>query len=441
MRRIIILGVVLLALSISSCKKYLDVQPVGKVIPTTVDDFRSLMTSAYSTFPRHKALLAFRSDELTLDESSQDFPAIKDIYTWKDVNQDGLTAPFPYIEFYKSIFYTNEVIADVEAKAGVSAATAQLKAEAYLLRAYAHFELLNMYAKPYNKATAATDKGIPVVTSIDIEQKFPQASVEEVYNQIFSDLANGTRLLNVDKWDSGKNYRFGKRAALALYARIYEFRGEWENALKAAEAVLALGSDLEDLNAAGSLLPNNYLSKENILSLEDVMNARTSNASTISAHLLSIYDQNNDLRFGKYFGKSGPDYVSVKGNSDALKITFRNGEMYLISAEAALQTGNKDLAVTRLNALKAKRLKPAYYQTEQTRIAGLSNTDLLSEIIAERERELALEGHRWYDLRRYGQPGITHTVDGTDYVLQKNDPRYTLRFPKEAIANNPNLFQ
>ncbi|WP_316816196.1 RagB/SusD family nutrient uptake outer membrane protein [Pedobacter nyackensis] len=441
MKRLIILSLVLLSLSISGCKKYLEIEPVGKVIPTTVEDFRALMTSAYIGFPKHKALLVLRTDELTLDEFGQDFPTVKDIYTWKDVNQDGLTAPFPYIQFYKSIFYANQVIKDVEATAGISAETAQLKAEAYLLRAYANFELLNLYAKPYNKATAGTDKGIPLVTIVDIEQKFPQATVEVVYNQIFSDLAAGQALLNVDKWENGKNYRFSKRAALALSARIYEFRGEWDKALTASQAVLALNSDLEDLNAGGSVLPNNYLSKENIMALEDVMDSRASNASYISAHLLGIYNQTNDLRFAKYFSKSGSRYRSIKGNSNALKITFRNGEIYLIAAESALQTGNKDLALQRLLALKAKRLTPDYFQTESTRISVLSATDLMSEIIAERERELALEGHRWYDLRRYGQPELTHVIDGTNYILQKNDPRYTVRFPTEAIANNPELMQ
>lgn len=439
MKRLIILSVVLFSLSISGCKKYLEIEPVGKVIPTTIEDFRALMTSAYSTFPKHKALLAIRTDELILDEFGQDFPTIKDIYTWKDANQDGLTAPFPYIAFYSSIFYTNQVIAEVEAKAGVSPETAQLKAEAYLLRAYAHFELLNLYAKPYNKATASTDKGVPIATTIDIEQEFPQANVEAVYNQILSDLATGQQLLNVDKWESGKNYRFGKTATQALYARIYEFRAEWSKALAAAQAVLQSNSELEDLNATGSLLPNNYLSKENIQSLEDVMDSRTTNASRISAHLLGIYNQANDLRFSKYFSKSGSSYVSLKGGSNNLKITFRNGEMYLIQAEAALQTGNKDLALQSLFALTTKRLKPAYFLTEKARISNLSATDLMTEILAERERELAIEGHRWYDLRRYGQISIKHTVEGTDFFLQKNDPRYTLPFPKAALTNNPEL--
>nr|WP_199075698.1 RagB/SusD family nutrient uptake outer membrane protein [Pedobacter sp. ASV19] len=441
MKKLIILSLAAVLLSISSCKKYLDIEPVGKVIPTTASDFRALLNTGYYGFPKHKALLALRTDEFFLKETSDDFSAVKEIYSWNDVNPDGLTAPFPYLAFYKSIFYANEVIVDIDAKAGVSAETAQIKGEAYLLRAYANFELLNLYAKVYNKATAVTDKGVPISTIIDLEQTYPQASVEAVYTQIFADLAAGQQLLNVEKWDAGLNYRFSKRAAQALAARIYEFRGEWDKALTAAQNVLQANNALEDLNAAGSLLPNNYTSKENIMSMEDVMDSRTSNVGVISDHLLGMYNQANDLRFPMYFGQSDGRYVSQKGNSSALKITFRNGEMYLIVAEAALQTGNKDLALQQLLALKAKRLKPAYFQTEKNRVSALSSADLLKEIYAERERELALEGHRWYDLKRYGQPELKHTVSGKEYTLLKNDPRYTIKFPKEALANNPNLQQ
>lgn len=61
-------AVLLLMVSASSCKKYLDVQPVGKVIPTTVEDFRALLNSGYTQFPTHKSMLAFRTDELLVNE-------------------------------------------------------------------------------------------------------------------------------------------------------------------------------------------------------------------------------------------------------------------------------------------------------------------------------------------------------------------------------------
>lgn len=431
-----IIAAFILLTGVTSCKKYLDIEPVGRVIPKTADDFRALLTTAYNSFPAHKSLLAVRTDELVLDEWATDYPALKDIYSWKDGNPDPVTFQFPYIGFYTVIFNANHVIAEVENEAGKTDITAQIKGEAYLLRAYAHFELLNLYAKPYNKATAATDRGIPLSLKIDLEQNYAPATIEAVYTQVLADIDAGRQLLNTATFEAGKNYRFTTRAALALLARVREFRGEWAQALEAATQALTLNSELEDLNTS-TRLPSHYLSVENIMSMEKAFDLRS--AAMVSEHLLGIYDQENDLRFPLYFSKSGGDYVSLKGNSDALKISFRNGELYLIQAEAALQTDDIALARQSLLALKAKRLKPVLYQAEATRINTLVKASLLEEIYAERERELALEGHRWYDLRRYGQPSITHSNSSEIFILQQNDPRYTIRFPKDAIANNPNL--
>ena len=54
-------------------------------------------------------------------------------------------------------------------------------------------------------------------------------------------------------------------------------------------------------------------------------------------------------------------------------------------------------------------------------------------------KELACQGFRWFDLRRYGKPEIKKTYEGKEYVLRKNDPRYIIPFPLEAIQNNANL--
>ena len=439
MNKIIKLTAVLcLMLSLSSCKKYLDIEPVGRVIPKTASDFRQLLNAGYSGFAEHKPLLAIRGDEVVLVESDSESANYLDIYKWNDNTPDVISYQFPYLSFYRSIFYTNTVITDIEKNAGKTEETAQLKGEAYLLRAYNYFELLNLYAKNYNPQTAATDRGVPISLEIDLEKKYVPSTVAQVYAQIFSDIEEGKKLLNVTHFEAPNNYRFTSHAAVALTARIHEFRGEWAEALKATQNALAINDKLEDLNTS-SLLPNHYKSVENIMSMEEILNSGASKVSVMSSHLIGIYDQANDKRFGMYFSKSDGDYVSAKGNSDALKISFRNGELYLIQAEAALQLDNMSLALKSLMDLKAKRLSPAYFNTEQIRISALNKAGLLQEILNERERELALEGHRWYDLKRYGQPEIKHVLRGITYTLQKNDPRYTIRFPQAAIENNPNL--
>ena len=69
----------------------------------------------------------------------------------------------------------------------------------------------------------------------------------------------------------------------------------------------------------------------------------------------------------------------------------------------------------------------------------MTREELRQEIYDERFRELSFEGHRWFDLRRTTRPELTKTYNGETYVLQKDDPRYTLRIPPEAIEANPGL--
>ena len=96
----------------------------------------------------------------------------------------------------------------------------QVKGEALLLRAYAHFDLLNLYGKPYKPESAISDRGIPIATQIDIEQKYEAATVEEVYKQIFADIKEGRELLQVEQQARNVQYRFSKRSAIALEARV-----------------------------------------------------------------------------------------------------------------------------------------------------------------------------------------------------------------------------
>lgn len=57
----------------------------------------------------------------------------------------------------------------------------------------------------------------------------------------------------------------------------------------------------------------------------------------------------------------------------------------------------------------------------------------------ERTRELAFEGHRWFDLRRTSQPEIVKTYGDNTYTLAEGDSRYTINFPTEAVEANPDI--
>ncbi len=63
-----------------------------------------------------------------------------------------------------------------------------VKAEALVGRAFDHLVLVNVYAKHYDAATAATEPGIPVALIGDISAKFVRNTVQETYDQIIKDL-------------------------------------------------------------------------------------------------------------------------------------------------------------------------------------------------------------------------------------------------------------
>jgi hypothetical protein len=442
-KNLIYIGLLVSGLLTASCDKYLDIQPVGTVIPTTESDFRALMVSGYQIYPAHKALLNLRTDELFLDVTSIDLAQIKDLYLWKDQNPDLNTLPMAWETMYKSIFYTNHVIAEAKNKAGDTDGVKQILAEAHLLRAYAHFELLNTYADNYNPVTASTDRGVPISIKVDLEQLFAPATVEKVYAQILQDMEEASALLQVQDQATNVKYRFDRRAYNAFEARLRLYRGEWELAAKAADKGLAINANLENLNEAGSKLPNDFESKEMIQAWEEAGKANVANSTFINPLFITKY-QDGDLRLNRYFQMRKDDnnkdqYVSKKGGNNRFNVTFRNAELYLIKAEATARLGQKEQAIATLTTLLKNRLTATAFATTQAKLATISNAELITYILDERARELALEGLRWYDLKRTTRPEIVHSYQSQNYILNQNDPRYVIRYPKAAISNNPDL--
>ena len=132
-------------LFLTSCS-YIDVEPVGKVIPDEISEYRALLTTAYSTYPAYRRTLMVRSDEVFPDALGLSYDSYIAPATWNDENPDPLSVSYPWTEIYKIAFYTNVVI-DGVMHAGLDVHTdtrEQLLAEAYALRAFVHFDLVNL---------------------------------------------------------------------------------------------------------------------------------------------------------------------------------------------------------------------------------------------------------------------------------------------------------
>ncbi|MEH0007525.1 MAG: RagB/SusD family nutrient uptake outer membrane protein, partial [Flavobacteriales bacterium] len=425
-----------------SCDSFLDIEPKGRVIPKTLEDFRLLIDGAYADYKEvsYKSLLAFRTDELKPNYTgyaSVFDDRYKDIYLWNDAAPGPKTKEFPYRAFYNNIFTVNHIINKGRKTIKTDSEKEQLMGEAYALRAYAYFDLINLYGKPYRAETAASDTGVPLVLDLDLEGKFKPQLVQRIYDQVLADMAEAKKRLNTTVPETGFNYRFSVLALYALEARVNLYMERWESTLQAADKALSLKSTLVNLNEEVSVLPNAYDSPESILALENTFEVKTSlhNVSHVSYELLNLYDMENDSRFSLYFPRQG---VVAKGGAPN-KCSFRVAELYLIQSEALLHLDRLADAKKALLTLIRNRYQTEGLPEREKRIESMDKAAFTAELSDERQRELALEGHRWFDLRRTTQPQITHVYKGKTYTLQQNDPRYTLPFPKEARLRNPFL--
>lgn len=424
--------------ALTSCDDFLDITPTGKVIASTAEEYRAMLTNEYKYFPKDRHMTTVRTDELRLTSSTSDSDkdAYLDLWLWKDENPSPTTTYFSWRNYYHAIYIANYIIEHQDEIGDAPAKTIhQLVGEAYMMRAYCHFLLVNLYAEPYTHCNPAATRGVPMMLEADVNAIPLSSSVEVIYQQVLSDISAADQRLNVEKWETGKNYRFNKLSAAALRARTYLYMGRWQDALDAAKTVIGSSYALVDLNNSSAKLPDNYESDENIVALEQF----SSNLSTVinqpSADFINLY-RTGDQRRTKYFKKANSTTWNLL-KSDGY-CSFRLGEAYLTAAEASAQLNDLTGAIDNyLTPLWQKRLNATALATEQTLVSTMTKDELLQEIYDERARELAFEGHRWYDLRRTTQEALTHTYGGETYTLTPQ--KYTMRFPTEAVESNPEI--
>ena len=122
---------------------------------------------------------------------------------------------------------------------------------------------------------------------------------------------------------------------------------------------------------------------------------------------------------------------------------FRLSEMKFILAECAIANGDLSTAQSLVQEVRAARRISGTATTPTYTSAQAAYADLLQE----RRIELALEGHRYLDLKRLAtKAGVTmdrsiNDDDGPLSNLPNNSYMYTMPIPISEIAANPNIQQ
>ncbi|MBR6691935.1 MAG: RagB/SusD family nutrient uptake outer membrane protein [Bacteroidaceae bacterium] len=422
-------------------------------------------------------------------------------YTWQPdmfemMEEAGAGHINMYESYYSVILGANAVIDYLPEVNDTEENINKVKAQAYALRGFYYFNLVNIFGMPYSCNPEAP--GVPLKLNSGIEESndyLKRRTVGEVYDQILLDLHTAEEcylsLPESEQWSD--NYRTSLPMVQLMLSRTYLYMENWEKAAEYAKLVMDNPQfklvDLNDIPLTGIneegetvrtyMVYPTYASTETIWPYGNVMDmfewtysgTNNINATTgekmhayfqASQELLDTYDD-WDLRLSRYIVRA------PKGNSNELmnmafgKISvgttyylpqqnavgvfgrcLRLSEAYLNYAEAMAMLGGDGIAEATaiLNRLREKRFDPEDYDD----VDFASQDELIEFVRAERRRELCFEGHRWFDLRRWDMPAITHVWhdkadESNSYRLEEADLLYALPIPDEALEMNPSLEQ
>ncbi|MEY8592179.1 RagB/SusD family nutrient uptake outer membrane protein [Butyricimonas hominis] len=345
-------------------------------------------------------------------------------YSWaKDpcIDEDGEYDDPVWSELYTYIGVTNAVLDKVDDFTDdLEEERNRVKGQAYFLRAYYYYYLVNLYAKPYSKITSESDLGVPLKTFAFIDDRYwGRASVAEVYDQIVNDLKTSIHCFSgmIPK----SYYWAGEDAARVLLSRVYCYMGRWDSIPEVCNPLLKKYSLFDAVRNEGLIAAerSQYLispsSPELIFTMgkshRDGMfweiSSQPTSISTfqVSDELYALYNQDDcrkTLLFTYLRGGYYPKITKAGNNSTFLNeyisdiFTLRLSEVYLNLAEASAMTGDEAGARELLQELREKRIKSSSVGTVTE-----SGENLIEKIRLERRLELPFEGHRWFDLRRY----------------------------------------
>lgn len=353
--------------------------------------------------------------------------------------------------------------------------------EALFLRAFAHFHLWNLFG------TAPIDTIIPASVS---EFNLPSSKGTQLLDQVINDLTRASTLLPAS-WPANDLGRVTAKGAYGLLGKALVFRASANKSAADYTAAIAAFNKITGASLTANFEDNFDVNKENnsesLFEFQAGPNiiAQGQNAwlgndvcdcGVTGAYYQMFYDgagtymggglyssttkvQNiyNDAdprlpftlsadkeSFVKYVVDGGPEdggVVSLNNNR-----ILRYADVLLLKAEAVLQSGGSTTeAIDLINQVRTRArgagAEPANFSTAQT-----NKTIIMQWIMDERLRELAGEGHRWFDLRRWHMAGYI-TLDNAFFSstapgdMDFKTTNLLFPIPNNETDVNPNVVQ
>jgi len=457
----ILSALTILTISLSSCKKHLDLlDPQGLEPGTALSgdvNIKKVLQGGYDAMSvgnLYGGNIQLLSDLLASDGEVNwvgTFNTYREVWGKNIITTNGLVTGM-WTGAYNVINVANSVIDSV---GGVVAADRnRVEGEALFLRALMHFELVRFFARDYS-VNAGGNPGVPILKiptyALPEVTKPARNTVAEVYASVIEDLVKAEGLL------PASNGVFAtKAAAAAILSRVYLQKRDYASARDAANRgiISATGAGKGLLSSFMANFNQAANTNEDILAMQvsdqdgtnglqtfysvDIFGGRDGDIEVNTKHL-NLYEtgdlrksSTNNPSAANQFAFNTAFYVKYSAaRTTKWRDLYKNvkvirlAELYLTRAEAnyRLGTSTGDSPLNDINKI---------HSTSRTGLLPYATITSVNQIYLERRRELAFEGFGIHDARRFDR-----LIDGDS----PNENEFVFPIPFRELNANPSLTQ
>jgi starch-binding outer membrane protein, SusD/RagB family len=419
----------------------------------TVDDLQAFVYSIHDIYNRialygrdYPVTLEVMSDNAFSNDNSGRFIVQSQFnYTVNSGYANGL-----WNGFYAAIANANVII---NSEADLSGPRVDhIKGQAYAMRALSHMNLILSFGQQWVNGGDPAN-GVPYVTTYNEGDLYPvRTPISTVWSNIESDFNTAESLMDPSFDDEVAI--IGYYAVKALQSRMYLYTGDFGAAITAADEVI--NSGLYDLVDAANLAAA-WASGSGPSSIFEIGYTDTDRSGNDS--IARIY---RDTNYGDVEATEDL-YLAYEADDVRLDLFDVDGDVYRMAFKYVDELGSDNVRVIRYAEVllnKAEALARRNQGTDQAEALLIINelsadrgssrvyaSGTPENVLAERRLELAMEGHRLFDLARHGLD-VTNVFipargrnfnDGNDITF--GDYRYSLPIPNAEMNANPNMVQ
>ncbi|WP_028888373.1 RagB/SusD family nutrient uptake outer membrane protein [Tenacibaculum ovolyticum] len=400
------------------------------------------LSGIYNAFPTERVIFSKLADDLYPNHTIDDNLSSYNLYKW-NAKELVLLSNSLWAAYYDVNTKSNVLLSRIPfietTNTDDSNQLKYIEAQALCLKAYAYFELIQLYCSNYNS------NGLGIVLKDQIASaELPRSTQEASYLAVEKLLL---KAINLFPEENSTNLRFSKNSTKALLTKLYFNWGAYQKAIDLSSQVITnLPLKNDDLDTVW-LAPNN--NNEALLTFDGesfyysaIYDATKHNDEFYVKSSISY--NTNDTRLANSFINEDfrlidnsiikVNFLKKYRNNTVEKtntpiIMLRTAELYYIKAQS-LAALNKEIEAkeTINNLLIIRKANPIIS----------SGTVFLSELLKDKQKEFVGEGNRYFDLKQQSLklPKVNDTNNNHLFTIQPDDYRWLLPVPQSEISNN-----